>query len=416
MEANETQPDANDMRPFANPWPALIAGTAGILAALVINVVTAGSLGWLVFGLIAVSVLAGGAAVTMQPKSAVVLAPAAVIALLASLIGDRTEWDSARMVLRILGVLGGFGAVVVMCPAGIQRLLVSLFLIFHFGGIFTAVASASQGWVPNQLWVYVYRPYLLFLYLNNAYHFYSPEPGPSPLLWFCIEYENDPDGSRNLRWVKIPSMDQDGKPRDPDDRLIWPNVEYTRRLSMAESTNYPGSPPLNFFDLAKERVSEGELRGIPIAQDMSIETQYREPNDIGKRWIQVYVRHVASTYHHQSKPNLKVTGVKVYRVIHRIILPGQIVEGMKPDDKTLYSPFYMGEFDANGDMKPTGHTVQIVTMTGEVVKIDRDPFLYWLIPIMRPIKDLKPFNVKLQEKVKNYVLVHAGDVDEGDLP
>jgi hypothetical protein len=413
MDANEIGASSGTAGPFTNAWPALVTGIVATMAALVLDQVAAGGV---LIVLVGVSALAAGCAVAIQPRSSVVLALAAGIALSASFAGQQSEWDSARMVLRILAVLACLAALVLLCPPVLQRVLVSVFLLFHFAGILTAVGSASQGWVPNQLWVYVYRPYLLFMYLNNAYHFYSPEPGPSPLLWFCIEYEADADGSRNLRWVKIPSV-KNGKPVTPEDEPIWPNVEYTRRLSLAENTNYPGPVPLNLFDLAKERINEGELRRIPINKDIPLEAQYREPNDIGKRWIGIYARHVANTYRHHAKPDLQVTGVKVYRVIHNIIGAAQLAEGMKPDDRTLYFPYYMGEFTRDGAMKPTGHMVQIRTMTGNVTMVDRDPFLYWLIPIMRPIEDYsQPFRILIQQKVKNYVLVHAGDVEEEELP
>jgi hypothetical protein len=58
-------------------------------------------------------------------------------------------------------------------------------------------------------------------------------------------------------------------------------------------------------------------------------------------------------------------------------------------------------------------------VTQSWVTLDRDPFLYTLIPITRPREDPnRHFRVVGQQpqKPKNYVLVHAGDVDEGDLP
>ncbi len=56
------------------------------------------------------------------------------------------------------------------------------------------------------LWGKVYRPYLQFFYLNNAYHFYSPEPGPPVLVWFRIDYTDN-----KSMWYRIPN-DEDKVP------------------------------------------------------------------------------------------------------------------------------------------------------------------------------------------------------------
>jgi hypothetical protein len=387
-------------------------------AMVLVSLPASPALGWTRFVLLVVGSLAAGGAVAIRPASSAVLGLAAFSALLASLGCD---WDSACLVYRVLTVVSGLAALLVLCSREVRRVVVSLLILIHFGGILTAVSSASQSWLAQQMWTYFYRPYLLFMYLNNAYHFYSPEPGPAPLLWFCIEYEPDQEG-RNLRWVKVPELDKDGIPRRPDGTRLWPNVQYTRRLSMAESANFPGPPisPVNFINLLKQRVAAGDEKGIPLRLDVSYENQYREPSDVSKLWLQTYVRHVARAYPHETKPYLQVTGVKVYRVIHDIIHAGQLAQGLEPNDPTLYFPFYMGEFDQDGNIKPSNNTVVLIGPNGEF-QVKRDPFLYWLIPIMRPLPKnydpTKPFYVRIkEEKVKNYVLLHAGDVDRGDLP
>ena len=98
-------------------------------------------------------------------------------------------------------------------------------ILIHFGGMITAATTidppgAAAPWVSEMLWVHVYRPYLQFMYLNNAYHFYSPEPGPPALVWFHIKYK---DG--RVKWFKIPHRDDDPVP-----------IHHTRLLSITEST------------------------------------------------------------------------------------------------------------------------------------------------------------------------------------
>jgi hypothetical protein len=200
-------------------------------------------------------------------------------------------------------------------------------------------------------------------------------------MWFCIEYEKDPDGTRNFRWVLVPDLRPDGHAYDPDGTRTWSGTEYTRRLSLAENAGHPASPPWNLYvrgGLLDWRVKAGEDQEIPtlFPTEMPYQTQYREPNGASKRWIESYVRHVAHTYKHQNKPDLNVSGVKFYQVIHQYLGAGQLAAGDKPDDPKTYSPYYYGDFDAEGKMKET--CLQLDDK-GQVTY--RDPFLYWVIPI-----------------------------------
>lgn len=408
--------------PFTNPWPALGTGLGMTLAAFVLGSVVGDGLGPVRFGLLAVGVLAGGVAVAIRPRSAVVLALAAGIAGLASFPGPTSEWDSARMALRVLAAVAGVAAVLVLLPRPWGRVACSLVILFHFGGITVAVTSPDNNWVAQQLWYYVYRPYLQFMYLNNAYHFYAPEPGPTPLLWFCIEYEEDQDG-RNLRWVKVPSLDADGVARRPDGTRLWPNLEYTRRLSLAEGANLPRNPPnpLLLQFLLTQRQQAGQRHGIPMRDDIYINDQYREPSDTSKLYIRSYARHVAQRYRHELKPDLKVKSVKVYKVIHQLVNAPLLAQGVEPNEPMLYWPFFMGEFDPDGNLHSPADAFNFVNPETNREEM-RDPFLYWLIPIVRTgsigdVEDqLTPFKTLLKRRVKNYVKVHAGDVDDGDLP
>jgi hypothetical protein len=332
------------------------------------------------------------------------------------------------LALAVFAVIGGMAAAIMLLPSWGRRVAVSVLIVLHFGGIVTAVTSADNGWLPNQLWNLFYRPYLQFMYLNNAYHFYAPEPGPAPLLWFCIEYQEDPIGFRNFRWVKVPTIDKDGEHLRPDGSRLWPNLEFTRRLSLAESANYPGPPihPLAFQALAVLRDREADKRGLPrlATIPMSAEQQYRPPNLIASKWLAMYVRHVAHTFPHEIKPHLEVVGVKAYRVIHQIIDPKLLTEGVEPDDPELYKPFYMGEYDKDGQLKPSTLTIEWDEKEGQWIPT-RDPLLYWYIPIMRPDVSPppagygQPFRVMIppeRKKVVNYVYIHAGDIDREELP
>jgi hypothetical protein len=292
--------------------------------------------------------------------------------------------DSAVLLFRVATVLSAVGALVVLLPSVGRRIVVSLFILFHFVGILTAVTSVSPSpWLSTQIWTTVYRPYLYFLWLNNAYHFYSPQPGPANLLWFCIEYESDSDGTRNFRWVLIPDWDDDGHPVNPDGSRVFSGTEYTRRLSLAEYTGSGGGVPWDLYQLIGKRMEKGQLDRIPLFDPriLPYDQQYKLPDDRSKRWIQTYVRHVAATFKHQNpaKEHLPVKTVKFYRVLHQILDPGQIIQGMEPNDTRLYYPFYCGEFDKDGNYSDrcvrTG-----INSEGYFQWEVRDPYLYWIIP------------------------------------
>jgi hypothetical protein len=109
---------------------------------------------------------------------------------------------------------------------------------------------------------------------------------------------------------------------------------------------------------------------IPLADDIPLTIQYREPQDLAKMLIASYARFIAGTSPHKEKPSVPVKSVKVYRVIHNIMTPAELAEGGDPRDKTRYTPFFQGEFDPEGKMLNP-----------------RDPFLYWLLPVVRVPRD-----------------------------
>jgi hypothetical protein len=307
----------------------------------------------------------------------------ALACFLASEFFHRIPWDSAALLFRVGTILAGVGAIVVLLSSVGRRIVISLVILFHFGGILTAVTAVDPApWVVMQIWTTVYRPYLYFMWLNNAYHFYSPEPGPANLMWFCIEYEPDEDGTKYFRWVLVPDLDEQGQPVDPDGSRVRFGTEYTRRLSLAEYSGTGTTPRLDIYELFQKRLIAGQSEGIypPSPSEVPFEKQYREPSAVAKNWIQSYVRHVAHSYHHQRKPEKPVIGVKFYRVIHQILVPGQLQEGRDPNHPSTYSPFYYGEFDKDGNMKKDCEESYVDPNTSLYRSERRDPFLYWLIP------------------------------------
>jgi len=201
-------------------------------------------------------------------------------------------------------------------------------------------------------------------------------------MWFCIEYEPDPDGRKNFRWILIPDLEK-GHPVNPDGSRIWSGTQYTRRLSLAEYTGSGSVIGGDFYDLLWKRLAAAQRERIPLLSpyDVSYEKQYREPAPAGKRWVQTYVHHVAHTYKHEKKPDRQVVSVRFYRVIHQYVDPGKFDAGLDPNARELYWPFYYGEFDQDGNMKKECEERLVDMDTGQYRVERRDPFLYWLIPI-----------------------------------
>src|SRR5262249_14262767 len=135
----------------------------------------------------------------------------------------RELWDSLRLFLAVVGAFILLAAPLVAASTPVRRLGVSVLIVLHLAGVATVVIGSPPGpWAAAQLQHWVFRPYLDFMYLNNAYRFYAPEPGPASQVWFRVEYQH---GNQTLtRWVKLPEMDDRGHHRYPM------SLQYTRRL------------------------------------------------------------------------------------------------------------------------------------------------------------------------------------------
>jgi hypothetical protein len=378
--------------PPVNPWHLALAGLAASVLALLVCVLQSG---WgesaarflvpirafaiaagAILAIGAVSVRLGAASWDFEQRviSASLTGVAAFTVLLGWLALDREAWDSIALFLGVMAFVGFAGSALILLPRKMRRVAALILVFLHFCGILSAVTSApppgsAPPWLAQVVWTRFSRPYLQFMYLNNAYHFYSPEPGPACQLWFYIKFEDDAG-----EWLKVPNRED-----------YATRQEYQRLLSITENANQllPLSPPMLTL-MYEKRVMAGNayyppIKVAPWNEQFSDGTppafQYREPNLFSKKNIQSFARHVGLTYRSAAHPDLPVKSVKVYRVVHNIVSPDQLLHGLDSDDPTNYAPYYQGEFDPDGNM---------------ITKLD-DPFLYWLIPILyEPKPGLKP--------------------------
>jgi hypothetical protein len=374
-----------------------------------------------------------GCAVSMRPRWAGSWALGAAGCLLAG-FGLPASWYSFRLVAFAFTGVGVVGAIVAVTPPAWRIIPASAAVLFHFSGIWSAVTQPYPSpELTQQLWVAVFRPYLQFAYLNNAYQFYSPDPGPASELWFCIEYEpkagdaveTDGDGNpklddegqptykKTVKWIKIPR-----RPRDFKDPL---GQAYYRRLSLTENVSNPTTPhtqmpPKVMTELQQRRNVRSD---IPLFEnDIPLYMQCRIPSDfIQGILMPSFVRHVAED---NQRGDRKISGIKVYRVLHKIVLTKDSVgaqEGYNfryftrpfdPYEPTMYLPYYYGEYNTAGEMK-----------------VLNDPMLYWAVPIVRNsgISTTEFEKHGLVTKLSDYhrlytdyVSIHAGsDHKEGEL-
>jgi hypothetical protein len=310
-------------------------------------------------------------------ETSALLALAGMIALL-NYLGMKQEWDSGRLFFTAATLLALVSAVVVLLPSVARRVVISLLLIFHFGGMVSAITSidppgAAGPWLAKQMWMRVYRPYLEFLYMTNAYHFYSPNPGEPSLLWFAVQYTDN-----TYAWVKLPDRENSPVGMHYQRMLALPEHVFTpqprlpfkqeERLLVLQQTGQ--LPTQDSWELIEENRRSGSLLPyrppIPMVLDMDASLQYREPADTSKRLMASVAAHV---FHHPpeegKRKGKEVRSVKFYRVTQSIVSPRDLIDGRSPLDKRNYRAYFMGEFDGDGNLKDP-----------------KDPFLYWYLPII----------------------------------
>jgi hypothetical protein len=404
--------------PLSNPWPWMLSGVGATAVAFLWVSTFKDSLMPLRVLLVFAGVVATGAAIAIKPQPQIILggALAAFFGALALYTGEgrASQWDSVRLVLWVAAPVALLAAGIAALPRILRRVVVSLIIVVHFLGICTAVTAAPPApWLANVVWTYVYRPYLEFMYLNNAYHFYAPEPGPAYLLWFRIEYTKGDDRTY-WHWEKVPNLSDDGWPQYP---LA---LQYQRRLALAEQASRTVQVDArNMGEPVQKRVFANSARleanqpVIPFNPGTPPDQQYQPPDLRSRRLVEAYVRHVAYCFQEQN-PEVHITGIKLYRVVHVFQGAPQLELGIDPNDPTTYLFYYWGEYDTKGQLKKTD-----------------DPFLYWLMPVLPVHKDVDPMNLgrgfvedpvvnkalyngqrknwDKDRKILVYVFLHAGD-------
>ena len=107
------------------------------------------------------------------------------------------------------------------------RRVVTVWLVWHFTGlVFAAAAARPSAEIVRQGWQ-LFSYYLQSLYLNHAYRFYSPEPGPTMLMRYTLTM---PDGS---------IVTKDAFPQRSD---YGPRLRYQRHLALTNALSGEKQP------------------------------------------------------------------------------------------------------------------------------------------------------------------------------
>jgi hypothetical protein len=316
-----------------------------------------------------VGMLIAGYGISRRPKDTITLLLAAATAVLGS-IATNPEWDAIRIMQWVMAGTAAACSLIVLLPQTGQRIAFSVLVLYHFAGVCSAITSPPPTpWMTGQLWSRVFRPHLEFSYLNNAYQFYSPQPGPAQILWFCI---TGTDGVP--RWYKTPIK---GESLDPL------GIEYFRRLSLTERANQnSGARPTDEMKQARGVLAND----FPLYPDMPAEFQYRAPNEHGRHIINGYATHAAKvlgTGRKDANGNpVPVHDVKVYLTQHDMLSQLDYQRNADPYAPETYKPYFVGQFDGEGK---------------ELMNEFDRAMLYWMVPILRT-----------PGGVRNSVIAHAG--------
>lgn len=391
----------------------------GLVAAAAILGVLSGAIGpdapWILstlrLWLVGIGVAIAGYAISLRPSLPTAWLIAAAAGFLAGglppsfptrgigLVGVPNSWDSGQFMLRVLAGVAVIGAGFAAMSYTWRLRVASVMIPVHFFGIFLATTSPStQGnppyWVTDQIFNRVYMPYVQFVYLRNAYHFYSPEPGDASLLAFLLKTEDGEEEVNGIRqtkykkrWVVMPR-----RPTDMKDPL---GVSYFRRLSITEQAAAPGGQTsgvesnevLQRRMMATYEESPGIQRRIVINPLEANSMQFRLPSPITYRYLlPSYAKHMI--YEETPENEMAKTSVMIYRLEHKAMNVLEAKDGVAPYSPGSYRVYYLGDYDIEGHLRDP-----------------KDPMLYWQVPVFPRNGRMTDPNPDLYE---DYLSRHAG--------
>lgn len=320
---------------------------------------------------------------------------------------EAKDWDTLRLFTTVVGFAAIVGAFLAMVPFQVRCAVVSLMIVFHYAGITSAILTPNpMPWIIGQVRARIFEPYLGFVFLENAYQFYAPDPGPSNHFWLRVEYRT-PDDRRHWRWVKFPDFDdQTGSPK-----YLLP-LQYYRRVAMCDQMAVTSNitPPMMVWDKNGQMVmnpiydwrvrysltNRAEVVGgvpnygrrddvpvIPFHTDVLWNRQYRALEPYAHKLLQSLVQYICRQKH-PDHPDAEVVSAKVYHVIHFWPTTKQFRDGIRATHPALYFPYYQGKYDPRGKLldEPIFEYDEHGRLVDGNLGANQDPFYRWLLPIL----------------------------------
>ncbi|MBN9519087.1 hypothetical protein J0H58_11305 [bacterium] len=393
---------------------AAVAGGAMIAAAALLGLVdgSPGPVSTVRLFLVFVGSVATGLGVSWRPEKWEVWAIGAAAAAV-GVAGVPAHWDSFRLLFGVLAGIAIFRLLVTAVPPPWRLRVVSAYILFHFAGMFCATASPPPTpWFVEQVYHRVYNQYLQFIYMRNAYHFYSPEPGPASLLACLVKTEagteTTADGQvrkkYDTRWVVLPK-----RPADVRDPL---GLAYFRRLSITDQISR-GMPEFNAASFEKTEVRARRYRLTVPGSDTFYPLhpaepeflQYRLPTPEVHRFLLPSYAQYLILEHTPTPEAAARTTLKVYRLEHRTLsveaMIGVANAGGRPGGPyhpVTYRPYFLGEYRLTSEdpANPRKPRVELVDPQADM--------LYWLLPVL---PNPTPGGPDKKDYI-DYLSIHAG--------
>jgi len=178
------------------------------------------------------------------------------------------------------------------------QIVVSLLLVWHVAAVLMGPLSFPPTMISDRVHP-IFRPYLGATFLDHGYKFFAPDPGPSHLVRYELEFA---DGSN--RGGVFPNLDDE-----------WPRLFYHRHFMLSEFINI--SPP------DPNWTPQTDWTRVPLSAGQ-------------QQYARSYGKHMLHKYDARR--------VTLWLREHQIPTPDQVAKGMRLDDSSLYRERKLGSF------------------------------------------------------------------------
>jgi hypothetical protein len=211
-------------------------------------------------------------------------------------------------------------------PPLFVKLVLSLVILFHLSAILAHVLSGGRPLIMLMA-ASKFRPYLKTMWLDNAYRFYAPDPGPTEVIWYKMVYE---DGS--TQWTQVP-------PRRED---VYLRMPYQRHMSISLLASM-----WNERLMSKPREDINSAVSILVNNQPVIRTVLTA---VGEIYFRSYARHVARLYAAHPETKAPLAYLECYMVHYLIRSPDEMRRKMDMFDPRKLRIDYISSFTPSGQM------------------------------------------------------------------